>query len=675
MMDNSEGKRTRRKGSEDRGRSGKAAGEPRRLLHVLEVAGPQCWHAGPRRDNFPASMTQPNLQVPAPGGAAHADPSALTGAVPAVAAPRRVHPLVALAFRFRATMFPLLGGTVGTVLWERRPPPVVWVLLGLYAFVLPHVEYWIARRSSAQRRVEQRIQTFDAFVGGIWVGASGFGPWPGTVYFAGYTMTSLSMGGVWFYLGTFLALLAGAAVGGLLGGFVWITAATSVTTLVGSVTVMYLMAAFGFQSYAQGRRLTANRKLLQEQKAQMASQAVQLADAKEAAEEASRAKSVFLANMSHELRTPLNAIIGYSEMIEEEAGELSPEDLVRDVQRIRTAGRHLLDLINGVLDLSKIEAGRVELHMEPVGLRGLLEEVVGTMQPLAQRNRSTLTLEASAGIGTIQADLVKLRQVLLNLLSNACKFTEGGSVTLTARRDGTAEGGEIVLAVRDTGIGMTPDQLAKLFQAFTQADAATTRKYGGSGLGLVISRKFVRMMGGDIAVESTPGRGTTFTVRLPADPERASGRVSAVQWRRHSSLYGRRERGADAQPCALVVDPDEAARDLLGRLLERAGFRVIPVSGASEAVHLARGLTPDLVTTELALADGDGWTILRQLKADPQLRDVPVVVVSIQDEQARARELGAEAYHVKPIAADVLASTLAAFPHLRGRAGTEPGIA
>jgi signal transduction histidine kinase/ActR/RegA family two-component response regulator len=616
-------------------------------------------------------MTQ-SITSPAVGGPSHDGP--ISPAAPdglkadrgaGMSGAGRVHPLVALAFRFRVTMFPLLALMVGSVLWPRRPQPAVWVILGLYGLVLPHVEYWIARHARAQRRAERHIQTFDALVSGLWIGATGFGPWPATVFLAGYAMTSLSMGGVWFCLGTLTVLVFGAAVGGLFTGFAWLVDTSHVTTLIGSGTIVYLMAAFGFQSYAQGRRLTANRKLLQDQKEQLADQAAQLEEARDVAEEASRAKSVFLANMSHELRTPLNAIIGYSEILEDEAADVTPQDLVADVRKIRQAGRHLLELINGVLDLSKIEAGRVELQLEPVGVAALLEEVVGTATPLAQRNRTTLSLTAAPGLGTIQADLMKLRQVLLNLLSNASKFTEGGAITLEGRREAAADGEEIVLVVRDTGIGMTPEQLAKLFQAFTQADAATTRKYGGTGLGLVISRKFVRMMGGDITVTSEAGRGSAFTVRLPADPERASGRVSAVRWRRHSSLHGRREQGPGATPTALVVDADEAARDLLTRAFERLGFRVIPVAGASEAIHLARGLTPDVVTTELALADGDGWTVLHQLTSDPQLRDVPVIVVSIQEEHARARDRGAHGYLVKPVTADDLAAELAALPHLR----------
>jgi CheY-like chemotaxis protein len=356
-------------------------------------------------------------------------------------------------------------------------------------------------------------------------------------------------------------------------------------------------------------------------------------------------------------------------MLEEEAGELGPEELVADVRKIRTVGKHLLELINGVLDLSKIEAGRVDLYVEPVALVPLLEEVAGTVEPLARKRDNALIVTASASIGTVQGDVTKLRQVLLNLLSNACKFTEGGTITLEAERTIEGEVDTITMAVRDTGIGMSPQQVDRLFQSFTQADSATTRKYGGTGLGLVISRKFCRMMGGDVTVESVLGEGSVFTVRLPAVVEGERSRISAVQWKRHSSMIGRRESGADAEPTALVVDPDESARELLAHALERHGLRVILAAGASEAIHLARGMLPDLVTTELTLADGDGWLVLRQIKQDPQLQELPVIIVSVQEEQARAADLGANGYLVKPFAGDALLHLLMEHPHL----GIQPG--
>ncbi|TAF39264.1 MAG: PAS domain-containing hybrid sensor histidine kinase/response regulator, partial [Oscillatoriales cyanobacterium] len=258
----------------------------------------------------------------------------------------------------------------------------------------------------------------------------------------------------------------------------------------------------------------------------------------EAAEEASTAKSAFLANMSHELRTPLNAIIGYSEMLQEETEELGYDELLPDLEKIRNSGRHLLSLINDILDISKIEAGRMELYLETFDIADLIKEVASTASSLTEKNGNTLDLSKITNIGTMHSDITKVRQILLNLLSNAAKFTHNGTITLTATRENPAQ--EISdqtqencdesddnslssLAIReflvfnctDTGIGMDSDQLQRVFQPFTQADASTTRKYGGTGLGLAISQRFCHMMGGSISLESQVGVGSTFTIRLP----------------------------------------------------------------------------------------------------------------------------------------------------------------
>jgi PAS domain S-box-containing protein len=241
----------------------------------------------------------------------------------------------------------------------------------------------------------------------------------------------------------------------------------------------------------------------------------ELLAARREAEDASKAKSQFLANMSHELRTPLNAIIGYSEMVQEEAEELGASGLATDVTRIRTAGRHLLALINDILDLSKIEAGKMELHRETFDLATLVDEILATAQPLIEKNANRLELICPPHIGTMHADLTKVRQMVLNLLSNAAKFTDHGTITLIVEREAGSGGDAIILRVRDSGIGMTPAQMDRLFEAFSQADAATAAKYGGTGLGLTITKHFAQMMGGDVTVDSRPGVGSTFTIRLP----------------------------------------------------------------------------------------------------------------------------------------------------------------
>jgi signal transduction histidine kinase len=237
----------------------------------------------------------------------------------------------------------------------------------------------------------------------------------------------------------------------------------------------------------------------------------ELLAARRAAETASKTKSQFLANMSHELRTPLNAIIGYSEMLREQAEEDGASAYAEDLEKIRAAGRHLLSLINEVLDLSKIEAGRMELFLEAYSVAELVRDVATTVQPLVEKNGNRLIVDANGAGGEARADVTKMRQVLLNLLSNASKFTDHGDIHLTARHAGD----DLILEVRDSGIGMTPEQSAKLFEAFAQAEASTSKNYGGTGLGLAISREFCRLMGGDITVASAVGQGSTFTVRVP----------------------------------------------------------------------------------------------------------------------------------------------------------------
>jgi diguanylate cyclase (GGDEF)-like protein/PAS domain S-box-containing protein len=237
--------------------------------------------------------------------------------------------------------------------------------------------------------------------------------------------------------------------------------------------------------------------------------------AKDAAEQASQAKSTFLANMSHELRTPLNAIIGYTEMLLEEIGQAGPDHVNEDLHRVHGSARHLLGLINDILDLSKIEAGRMEIHAEDVNLPELLREVLATVRPLADKRGNVLEVRCAEGVVSLHTDAMKLRQSLLNLLSNASKFTEDGEVVLKVEPEERSGVAGLAFRVQDTGIGMNPTQMDRLFQPFTQADPSTTRKYGGTGLGLAITRRFAEMLGGTIGAQSEPGRGTTFTLWLP----------------------------------------------------------------------------------------------------------------------------------------------------------------
>lgn len=353
-------------------------------------------------------------------------------------------------------------------------------------------------------------------------------------------------------------------------------------------------------------------------------------------EAASQLKSQFLANMSHELRTPLNAIIGYSEMLLEDA-EDSAGAAANDLRKIKDAGKHLLQLIDNILDLSKIEAGKMTTFLETFALQPVVEMVCGTVKPIAARNGNRMSLQCADDVGAMRSDMTKIRQTLLNLLSNACKFTKNGIVTLSVRRDADW----IVFDVSDTGIGMTAGQQAKLFEAFVQADASTTRAYGGTGLGLAISRSFCRQLGGDISLASEPGRGTTFTVRLPAvtkaDDEGAQAEAD-----------DRTDVAQDGRPTVLVVDDDPMSRDLMRTCLQRGGYAVRTARGGEEALALARATRPDAVTLDVLMPQMDGWSVLTAMKEDPTIADIPVIMVTITGHRDIGVSLGASDYLVKP---------------------------
>jgi adenylate cyclase len=350
---------------------------------------------------------------------------------------------------------------------------------------------------------------------------------------------------------------------------------------------------------------------------------------------ASEHKSRFLASMSHELRTPLNAIIGLTEMMAANTARFGTEKALEPLNRVHRAGTHLLGLINQVLDLSKIEAGKLELSPESVNLGPLIDEVVGTARQLAEQNKNRLVAEAKGDLGAVTVDPMRLRQILLNLLSNACKFTKAGEVALRVRK--IADGGSwIEFAVSDTGIGMTAEQQAKLFEEFSQADALTARRFGGTGLGLAISRKLARMMGGDVIVASEPGKGSVFTLRLPGSADSPAKSFAAD---------GRRPQAG----CVLVIDDDATARELLSEQLKAEGFSVVTAAGGLEGLKLAKELRPSVITLDVIMPDLDGWSVLAALRQDSELAEIPVIMVTILDQQRRAVALGAAGYLTKPI--------------------------
>jgi PAS domain S-box-containing protein len=370
-----------------------------------------------------------------------------------------------------------------------------------------------------------------------------------------------------------------------------------------------------------------------------------LAEAKEEAEEANRAKSQFIANMSHELRTPLTAVLGYTEMLEEEAEDRGLKDMLEDLRKVNSNARHLLSLINDVLDISKIEAGKMEVHLETFDIACLVNELASTVEALVARKDNRLIVDCAANLGSMHSDPVKLRQSLINLLSNAAKFTEKGTVRLEVRRSGEGADASVIFRHVDTGIGMTEAQLTKLFQRFTQADTSTTRRFGGTGLGLSITKAFCSMLGGDISVQSAPGRGTTFEMRLPAEgaevrPQKA---ISAAMESTQAAL------STDDANVVLIIDDDPHVRALLSRFLTREGFAVSCATDGRSGLALARTSRPRAILLDVMMPHMDGWAVLAALKEDPETADIPVIMATIVQEKGLAFSLGAADYLTKPI--------------------------
>jgi signal transduction histidine kinase/DNA-binding response OmpR family regulator len=377
--------------------------------------------------------------------------------------------------------------------------------------------------------------------------------------------------------------------------------------------------------------------------------------AKIRAEEANQTKTGFLANMSHELRTPLNGILGYSEMLIEDATVGGFTQIIPDLQRINSAGKHLLALINDILDIAKIEAGRLELYIEEFDLGPMIDDVVLTMQPIVEKNGNTLITKRPKSFAKVHGDVTRVRQILFNLVTNAAKFTERGRIDLEVWQEFSEGKDWTIFRIADTGIGISPEKIQKLFQPFVQADASTTRRYGGTGLGLVISRQFARMMGGDISVQSEPSKGSVFTVRLPLELLSKSEDLTPSPTVTPASAQRRGENSV------LIVDDDATVRDLLQRLLSKEGFKVYMAADGEEGLRLAREVHPAVITLDVLMPGMGGWAVLTTLKSDPSVADIPVVLLTIVDEKDTAVTLGASDYLAKPIDRDRLVSVISKY--------------
>ncbi|UWQ32196.1 response regulator [Leisingera sp. M527] len=374
----------------------------------------------------------------------------------------------------------------------------------------------------------------------------------------------------------------------------------------------------------------------------------ELKEREQEAEEANRAKSQFLANMSHELRTPLNAVIGITEMLMEDAEEFGQEDFIEPLERISRAGKHLLNLINEILDLSKIEAGKFEMHIESFDLPSLIHDATTTVRPMAEKNGNELTVDCPDDLGAISADQTRMRQIILNLLSNACKFTEKGQVVLVAREVPDDLGSAVSIAITDTGIGLSAEQIDRLFEEFSQADSSTTRRFGGTGLGLAISRRLARMMGGDIEVQSALGEGATFTFRLPRIVIASSGEDDASPLPERPPALPINSARRD-NPRILVVDDDRASRELMRVMLAKQGYDVVTAVDGREGLELARRMKPSAITLDVVMPELDGWEFLKEIKSDTETAAIPVIMATMTEEPDRGFALGASEYMTKPI--------------------------